>query len=85
MSTRWVVERSYRVSGPMIYQCHNLDELRQQLQNRANSYRATEDAPPLGELEFRYDLDENELVNVVIAYFRDKNQIKQRFIRVRRA
>jgi hypothetical protein len=23
-------------------------------------------------------------VNVVLAYFRDKNQIKQRFIRVRR-
>jgi hypothetical protein len=84
MATNWIVERSYKVGGPMMYECANLDQLRQMLQDRADDYRPGPGAPPLGDLEFRYDLDEYERVNVVHAYFRDKHSIKQRFIRLRR-
>lgn len=84
MTTTWIVEKSNKVGGPSRYQCDTLDELKQKLQARADSYRSCEGSPPLGELSYRYELDKNDQPEVIYAYYRDKHDIKQRFIRLRR-
>ena len=80
----WIVEKSHKVGGPSRYDCDSLDQLKQMLQSRADSYRACEGSPALGELSFRYELDADEQPEVIYAYYRDKTNIKQRFIRLRR-
>jgi hypothetical protein len=83
MSTRWIVEKGWKVNMPDDIEAASLDDLRKSLQDLADTYRPTDHSPSLGELEYRYELDdEDEEVIVVHAYFRDKHQNLQRFARV---
>lgn len=67
---------------PESIEASSLRELRQSLQDLANEYRPAPHAPSLGELEYRYELDDNEEVIVVHSYYRDKYTTLQRFARV---
>lgn len=82
MTTRWIVQKSYKVAGPEYYDVQNLDELRSLLQARADSYIATEEHPPLGELEYRYELDDGDQPFVIHAYFYNKYGDRTRFARL---
>jgi hypothetical protein len=85
MSERWIVEKSHKVKAPEYFFCASLDDLRAELQNLADTYRPGPDAPPLGELEFRYELDDDDQVLVVHAYFYNKHNDRSRFARLSRA
>jgi hypothetical protein len=82
----WATVKSYKVQAPDYFEATNLEHLRQQLQTLADSYIPDPDnfIPPLGDLEFRYELDENEEPDIIHAYFTDKNLSRARFIRLRR-
>ena len=82
MTTRWIVEKSFKVAGPDYYDVHSLADLRELLQARADEYIATDDHPSLGELEFRYDLDGDDEPIVVYVYFRNKHGDRARFARL---
>lgn len=84
MTMRWKVEKSHKVRLPKYFDCHSLDDLRAALQNKADSYRSTVDHPPLGELEFRYELDGDDAVQIVHAYFYNKHRDRSRFARLMR-
>lgn len=82
MKKRWIVQKSYKVSGPEYYDVETLEELRQLLQARADSYIATEEHPPLGELEFRYELDDGDQPFIIHTYFTNKYGERARFARL---
>lgn len=82
MNMRWIVEKSHKVNMPDSIECANLDELRSELQALADAYIATEENPSLGELEFRYELDDNDEPCVVYAYFYNKYGDRARFSRL---
>lgn len=82
MTTRWIVQKSHKVAGPDEYEVNSLEELRQLLQERADSYIATEEHPPLGELEYRYELDDGDEVFIVHVYFYNKYGDRARFARL---
>lgn len=82
MKTCWIVQKSHKVAGPEEYWVESLDELRQLLQARADEYISTDEHPPLGELEFRYELDDNDQPFIVHAYFYNKYGDRTRFARL---
>lgn len=82
METRWIVQKSHKVRMPDSIDCANLDELRQSLQDLADTYIATDEHPPLGELEFRYELDDGDEPFIVHAYFYNKYGDRARFARL---
>jgi hypothetical protein len=84
MDTRWIVDKSYKVRMPDHMDCADLQELRLCLQDLADEYISTDEHPPLGELEFRYELDGQDQVEAVFAYFYNKHGDRQRFARLRR-
>lgn len=84
MSTRWIVEKSHKVKAPKYFDCLSLDDLRKVLQDLADTYRPGPSAPPLGELEFRYELDGDDEVVVVHTYFYNKHGDRARFARLSR-
>lgn len=82
--TRWVVEKSHRVAIPESFESFNLEGVRGYLQNFADTYRPRPDNPPLGPLEYRYELDSHEGVIAIHAYYVGKGGVLQRFARVRK-
>jgi hypothetical protein len=82
MDIRWIVQKSHKVNMPNSIDCANLDELRQSLQDLANTYIATDEHPSLGELEFRYELDDGDEPFIVHAYFYNKYGDRSRFARL---
>lgn len=79
--TNWNVE-SHSFAGldvPPFYRAESMDQLRSQLQRLATRRR-------LGQLHYRYELDErNDHAVVVHAYFDGYNKRRRRFMRLRRA
>lgn len=80
--TRWIVQKSYKVGGPGYYDVENLDQLRKLLQDRADDYISTDEHPPLGELDFRYELDDGDEPFIVHAHFYNKYGDRTRFARL---
>lgn len=80
----WDIETSQKVKAPASIKARSLASLRHKLQALANTYRPTNDAPPLGELHFRYELDENERPFVVHSFYYNRDGKLSRFIRLRR-
>ena len=83
--TTWIVEKSNMVLVPESFTVLNLDELRDKLQEYADSYWPTPDKPPLGKLSFQYELDDLNRIIVVHSYFRNRQDQKARFVKLRRA
>jgi hypothetical protein len=82
MKTRWIVQKSHKVAGPDEYEVETLEELRELLQDRADSYISTDEHPPLGELEFRYELDDGDEPFIIHVYFYNKRGDRTRFARL---
>lgn len=83
--TRWVIERSYLVDIPSRgYQADSLEHLKLQIQVTADNKKLRKDRPPIGCLEFRWELDENEEATIAHVYFVDSNNVRKRFMRLRR-
>lgn len=80
----WDVETSQKVKAPETIRANNLSFLRTQLQELADTYRPTNEAPPLGDLHYRYELDERDRPLVVHSYYYNKDRKLSRFIRLRR-
>lgn len=80
--TTWIREKSYKVRLPRVFKAETLAGLRNQLQDYADRYRPGPDAPELGELLYQYELDENDEVCVVRAYFINRHDKKGRFARL---
>lgn len=80
----WVIESSQKVKAPKTIRAQTLPFLRTQLQELADGYRPGPDAPALGDLHYRYELDENDRPLVVHSYFYNKDRKLSRFIRLRR-
>lgn len=78
--TTWTVEK-HGYAGtdvPAAYRASSINALRLTLQKLANERR-------LGELHFRYELDEQrDEANVIHAYFNGNNGRRRRFMRLRR-
>ena len=82
--TRWTVESSQRVRLPKHFEVENLGELRSCLQEYADSYRPSDDNPPLGELLYSYELDSRDQVKLIRVHFRNKHGRRGRFARLSR-
>lgn len=82
--TTWVVEKSHKVKAPHTLVSSCLEDLRSQLQDLADSYWPSPNNPPLGQLEFRYELDDEDRVNKVHAFYKNKRGLKSRFMRLKR-
>ena len=80
----WVIETSQKVKAPKTIRAQTLSFLRTQLQDLADGYRPGEGSPPLGDLHYRYELDEKDRVCMVHSYFYNKDRKLSRFIRLRR-
>lgn len=81
----WHVEASFKVRAPEHIRARDVPILRTKLQRLANTYRPRENSPPLGELSFRFELDDqsNEIERVY-AYYRNKHGKLARFMRLKR-
>lgn len=77
---RWTIETSHMVAVPKEYEVYSLDDLRQQIQSTADSKRHE---PGMGEINYRYELNSEEDVTVVHAYFVNRFGKQSRFMRLR--
>lgn len=80
----WNIEMSHMVAVPQYILAHNLREVRAALRAIADSKITRTDRPAIGRLFYRYDVDDQDRVNVVHSYFVGRNGKQRRFIRVRR-
>lgn len=81
---RWRVETAQIVQLPEFIEALTIEQLRQELQKLACTYRPRPGKPPLGLLSFRYEHDCNERIAVVHAYFRGSDKKLKRFARLRK-
>lgn len=84
--TTWLVEKSYKVQAPEFIESQTYAELKEKLQDLADSYIPGDDAPPLGQLFYRDDRHEHEgqVSHTIWVYFRNRYRKKARFMRLRR-
>lgn len=83
--TAWHVEQAHQVAHPVTINSDTLVELRERLQALADAVPAhARRHYPYGPLEFRYECDENDFVTTVHAYFKGRNGLRRRFMRLRR-
>lgn len=83
-TTRWVIETSHLVAIPTHIDANGLVDLRRQVQHIADTKRTHTDRPPIGDLEYRYELDEQERPIKVHCFFIDSRGKRRRFMRLRR-
>jgi hypothetical protein len=82
--TTWRSESSQKVRVPQSLKVSSIEELRSRMQKLADGYHARPGSPPLGSLEYRYELDEQDQVQVVHVYFINKTNKRRRFVRLHR-
>lgn len=82
--TNWKTEVSRKVRVPKYIEATSIEELRSRLQELANTYRVRPGSPSLGELEYRYELDDQDMVTTVHAYFVNKEGRRRQFVRLHR-
>lgn len=81
---KWNVETSHMVAVPQSIEADDLPELRGQVQQIADSKAVRPDRPAIGELSFKYELDDRDEPVVVHAFFTNLHGKKARFMRLRR-
>jgi len=81
---QWNVETSHMVAIPQVIVADDLPELRRRVQLIADSKVARPDSPAIGELSFKYELDEADEPVVVHSFFINRHGKKARFMRLRR-
>jgi hypothetical protein len=79
---KWKTDKGFKVRLPRFIHCCELADLRDQLQVYADGYIPSEDSPPLGPLEYRWELDENEQPVVAHVYYVNKGGARDRFARL---
>lgn len=77
----WIVEASHMVAVPQEYCAYSLKDLIKQVQETADSKRCD---PPMGDISFRYELDDDLIPVVAHTYFINKRGKQARFMRLRR-
>lgn len=82
MKMRWIVDKSYKVGGPGHYDVETLEELKELLQARADAYIATDEHPPLGELDYRFEHDERDRITLIRVSYINKHGDRARFARL---
>ena len=82
--TRWNIEMSHMVSVPRYIDATTLVDLRSRVQHIADAKKERSDRPAIGEIFFRYELDDQDRAKVVHCYFEDRHQKRRRFMRLRR-
>lgn len=82
--TTWAIEQSHIIAHPETIDTHSLPELRVLVQRYADNKKSRPDCPPMGEIHFRYEMDEDDKVNLVHTYFTNQRGKLQRFMRLRR-
>lgn len=80
----WKVEKSYKVRAPRTIKAEETRYLERRVKDLADLYHPRPGSPPLGEITFRYELDEFQEPVVAHAYFINKHGDSQRFMRLRR-
>lgn len=83
----WKIEMSHLhpTNRPDKVVARSMKELRSWVQRMADEKPPRVDVPPMGEITFRYEFDDQEQVTVVHSYFRNKKDKLSRFMRLRRA
>lgn len=80
-AARWVIESSHMAAVPDYIDADDLPELRGLIQEIADSKKRE---PRMGEIEFRYQLDDKDEVSVVHCYFINRHDKRIRFMRLSR-
>lgn len=84
--TRWLIDKSYMADVPTGgYEAKTVGDLKAMVQSTADNKKLRTDRPPIGCLEFRWELDDHNKPNTCHVYFLDSNSIRKRFMRLRRA
>lgn len=84
--TRWLIDKSYMADVPSGgYEAHTLGDLMAQVQSTADNKKLRVDRPPIGNLEFRWELDADHQPDICHVYFLDSKSIRKRFMRLRKA
>lgn len=83
--SNWIVETSHMVNVPQIIVAPLFQDLRSQVQAIADRKKTNKSRPPIGEVSFRYEFDEEGEVKVVHASFISQRGVRTRFMRLRRA
>jgi len=81
---QWRIETSHMVAVPQSIEVDDLPELRRQVQQIADSKAVRPDRPAIGELSFKYELDDHDEPVVVHSFFTNRHGKKARFMRLRR-
>lgn len=81
---QWCIETSHMVAVPESIEADDLPELRRQVQQIADSKVARPESPAIGELSFKYELDDQDEPVVVHSFFMNRHGKKARFMRLRR-
>lgn len=84
MLTRWKVETSHLVNVPKLFEYHTIQALRDTITALANRRSVRTDKPRFGELTYRYELSQDDEVDVIHVYFTDRHSKRRRFMRLRR-
>jgi len=79
----WDVETCHLIDHPTLYEPSSLKELKNWIQLAADAKKTRPNSPPLGELHFRYEADDDGSVYVIHSYFTDKGGRRRRFMRLR--
>ena len=81
----WSIEQSHMVAHPNDLETESLAELREWVQGFADSKKIRADRPAMGEISFRYEMDNStDEVTLVHTYFTNKHGKLQRFMRLRK-
>lgn len=84
--TRWIIDKSYMADVPVNgYDAHTVDDLKAKVQQTADNKKFRTDRPPIGCLEFRWELDKDNQPDIAHVYFLDSKSVRKRFMRLRKA
>jgi len=80
----WRSEAAQKVRIPKELPVRDIEDLSRWMQDCADGYRPGPDSPPLGRLEFTYELGEDDRISLIRVYFLNKHGKRSRFVRLRR-
>ena len=79
--TKWKVTQSHLIEHPTLIKATSLHALRLMVQGLAD-FNKRPVHRPFGQLDWRYELGEDDQVSVVYAYFKGRNNTRRRFMRL---
>ena len=83
--TAWLVESSHMANTPDLMKAPTLRALRRKVQAIADSKPYRRGVPPMGQIQFRYEVDDQDCVTIVHCYFVNKHGDQKRFMRLKRS